>query len=121
MINVKYANRFCCEDISLIENYDIAKSSNEIWDCHHRLETDLGLSRQELVDSEMYYGVEAKYLIFLSHSDHTKLHKTGIKFTQEHRNKIGDGNRRRVTSHKSRNKGKHRVYDNQEHTKWHME
>ena len=33
-------DKICCEDISLIENYESAISDKtEMWDCHHRLET----------------------------------------------------------------------------------
>jgi hypothetical protein len=38
---------FCKDDISLIENYEKAANDPEIWDCHHRKETDLGLSVNE--------------------------------------------------------------------------
>ena len=32
--------RFCCEDISRIENYDLVKKDNfKGWQIHHRLET----------------------------------------------------------------------------------
>ena len=66
MINEKNVKRYCCEDISLIENYQDAINDKErTWDCHHRLETDLCLSTQELIDSNRYWKVEAKYLIFL--------------------------------------------------------
>ena len=33
MICKVHVKDFCCEDISLIENYDKAINSNEIWDC----------------------------------------------------------------------------------------
>ena len=38
MINEKQARRYCCEDISLIENYAKAMASGELWECHHRIE-----------------------------------------------------------------------------------
>ena len=37
MINVK---KFCCEDISKIENYAAAiADTTQTWECHHRMET----------------------------------------------------------------------------------
>ena len=45
MINKRNAKLFCCEDISLIENYNEAINSSEVWICHHRLSIDLGKGR----------------------------------------------------------------------------
>lgn len=36
----KSVYKYCKDDPSLIENYDEAINSTEIYDCHHRLETD---------------------------------------------------------------------------------
>ena len=37
MICEHYARKFCCEDISLIENYALAVAdTTQTWDCHHR-------------------------------------------------------------------------------------
>ena len=75
MINSINANNFCCEDISLIENYKLANNdTTQTWDLHHRLETDLGLSRDELKEQNRYFNVPASELIFLTHSEHQKLH-----------------------------------------------
>lgn len=77
MICKKSVKQFCSEDISLIENYQEAiNDTTQTWHCHHRLETDLGLSAQELKDTGRYYKVEAKYLIFLTHSEHRTLHNS---------------------------------------------
>lgn len=37
MINKK-AKIYCAQDLSSIENYDVALSSDEMYECHHRLE-----------------------------------------------------------------------------------
>ena len=38
MINERYARKFCCEDPSLIENYDLAiADTTQTWICHHIL------------------------------------------------------------------------------------
>jgi hypothetical protein len=68
--------QYCCEDISLIGNYNIMinDKSNQRWVCHHKLETIIGLSVQELKDKGLYYDRPADELIFLTNSQHTKLH-----------------------------------------------
>ena len=38
MISKANAEKYCAEDISLIENYKEAVSSKELYHCHHRLE-----------------------------------------------------------------------------------
>jgi len=82
MINEKHAKKYCCEDISLIENYDKAISDpNEIWDCHHRLEIqdDKVMTVDELKKDGLYFHRPASELIFLSHHEHTKLHMNDEK------------------------------------------
>lgn len=77
--------KFCKEDISLIENYDKAiADSTHLWDCHHRDEIKVlpsGMtvirSRQELIENNRYYNCPANELIFLTHEEHTSLHKKG--------------------------------------------
>ena len=74
----KYVQKFCCENISLIENYEQAvNDKTQIWHCHHRLETNLGLSKTELKEQGKYLNVPANELIFLTRSDHMKLHNQG--------------------------------------------
>lgn len=39
MINKKKSKLYCCEDISKIENYELAMADNtQTWHCHHRAE-----------------------------------------------------------------------------------
>ena len=93
----KNVYRFCCEDISLIENYDKAVTDTETWDCHHRRETDELLSRKQLRDLNKYYNRPAAELIFLTHSNHQKLHATvkhnmlGKHHTTDAKNKMRIG------------------------------
>ena len=133
MICERTVKNFCCEDISLIENYERAINSPERWDCHHRLETELGLSRQELKDTGRYYNIEAKYLIFLEASEHTRLHKNGHKHSLEQRRKNSDahkGNKFAKGCHDSDESkmklrmahlGKKKVWNDESHTKFHFE
>lgn len=70
------AKRFCNEDLSNIENYEKAATSSEQYDCHHRLEIqgDKIISKEELISQNLYYNRPASELIFLTHSEHAKLH-----------------------------------------------
>ena len=74
MISERSAKRYCCEDISLIENYKEAINSNEKWECHHRLETELNKSVKELKDLNLYFNRPANELIFLTKQQHDSLH-----------------------------------------------
>lgn len=71
------------EEIEQIENYKLAKKDNfDGWHIHHRLETHnsdgekrlVNLSKDELIALEMYYNRPANELIFLTASEHRKIH-----------------------------------------------
>ena len=94
MINKKNAKAYCCEDISLIENYYEAINSDEMWDCHHRLEiqNDTILNRNELISMGKYYKVFAKDLIFMLKTEHRKMHNRLPKHSNEWYEKIKSKN-----------------------------
>lgn len=76
MIDKKRAIKYCKDDISLIENYDKAIADDiQTWHCHHRRETIYSV--KELIDISEYYNRPACELIFLTKSEHMRLHKTG--------------------------------------------
>ena len=76
MICERTIKKFCKDDISLIENYDKAIADNtQTWHCHHRRETIF--SRKDLIEIGEYYNRPAAELIFLTNSDHNRLHKSG--------------------------------------------
>lgn len=86
MNNLWRLQKYCCEDISLIENYEEAMNDTEHrWVCHHRLETHnsdgsirlVGISKAEWIALGMYYNRPASELVFMKNSDHTILHKKG--------------------------------------------
>lgn len=89
----------CCQDISLIENYEEAISSPKRWCCHHRLEThdsdgrlrEVFLTKDELEALDMYWNRPASELIFMSWTDHQKLHHNDVKVKSNHR-KFGEAN-----------------------------
>lgn len=78
MINEYYAKKFCKEDISKIKNYDKAiADTTQVWHCHHMTETWWNCSKQDLIDNECYYGRKACELIFLTKTEHNRLHHKG--------------------------------------------
>lgn len=94
MINTGGIKRYCYDDISLIENYDKAIEDNtQIWDCHHKL-GELN-SKKYLLENNLYYNRPANELIFIPHSEHSRLHnlgkpsKSGWHHTEESKQKIG--------------------------------
>ena len=93
--------KYCCEDISKIENYELAKKDNfKGWVIHHRLElvetgAAVDSTRQDLKDLGLYYNRPSEELIYLTKSEHQKLHHTGKPgpnrgkhFSEEHKRKL---------------------------------
>ena len=101
--------KFCCEDISKIENYDKAISdTTRTWHCHHRLEVFWWFvsSAEDLKKPGLYYNRPASELIFLTSSDHMKLHNrnrpTEInKKISETRRRLGPSDAQREASRKN--------------------
>ena len=92
MIDKKRAIKYCKDDISLIENYDQAiADTTQTWDCHHRRETIY--SRSGLIEIGEYYNRPACELIFLTHSEHLRLHHLGKYHSEETRLKISESNK----------------------------
>lgn len=102
--NINKIKEFCCEDISLIENYDVAISSEEKYHCHHRLEIQntIVTSRKTLIENNMYYHRPANELIFLTESEHRKLHSNNM--SEEQHNRISDSLTGHFTSEETRQK-----------------
>ena len=93
MINEYYAKKFCCEDLSLIENYDKAIADmTQTWHCHHRGEIlPCGrFSVSDLKKFELYFNRPASELIFLTHSEHRRLHLKGVPLSEDHKKAISD-------------------------------
>lgn len=81
----------CCDDICLIENYNKAiNDQTQKWECHHRLETELGLSREKLINIGRYYNVPASELIFLTRAEHNIIHNTGSNHSEITKNKMSE-------------------------------
>lgn len=117
--------KYCKDDISKIENYELAKADNfKDWDIHHRLEFtvngEFAHSSNSLKRLGMYYNRPYFELIFIRTSEHMRLHATirseytlkkmskslseykgelnnfyGHKHSDETKRKIGNANRGR--------------------------
>ena len=83
MIETACVKRYCCEDISKIENYGKAVADSKMWDCHHRRETFC--PRKRLIQINEYFKRPAAELIFLTHKEHMQLHKIGNNFKRKGR------------------------------------
>ena len=92
MIDILRANAYCSEDISNIENYQIAINSQKVYVVHHRRETDENLSVKQLKEMNLYYHRPAVELIFLDRQQHILVHKPakGTKRTAEQRRFISE-------------------------------
>ena len=75
--------QYCCEDTTLIENYDVAKNDrNNFYEVHHRLETherdgkplNTLVSREQLIKDGLYYNRPASELILLKVYEHRHIH-----------------------------------------------
>lgn len=81
MICEETAKNYCCEDLSLIENYDKAiADTTQTWCCHHRGEIlPCGrFSRDDLKKFGLYFYRPASELIFMKKFNHFSLHRKGV-------------------------------------------
>ena len=81
MINEYCAKKYCSEDLSLIENYELAVNDHtQMWEIHHRGEVlPCGrFSRDDLKKFGLYYKRPAAELILLTKAEHTRLHNKDV-------------------------------------------
>lgn len=96
---------YCCGDISEIENYEAAiNDSTQVWACHHRNEIQgkTRYSRIDLMNMGMYWGRPPQELIFLTPSEHRRIHSKGIAQTESAKKKISVKNKGRKWSEESK-------------------
>lgn len=82
-ISVNQAKRYCCEELSKIENYEKAiNDKTHKWVCHHRDEVKIlpsgiivSRSIEEMKENGRYYHCPANELIFLTVKEHNLLHR----------------------------------------------
>lgn len=101
-------SRYCCEDISNIENYEKAKADNFVgWLIHHRDEYRVlpsGMiarrTYRELKENGRYYNCPANELIYLTTLDHAKMHP----ITEEHKESLSRHRKGTKASEETRKK-----------------
>lgn len=92
MINTYYAQSFCT-DYTKIENYECAiLDTSQTWCCHHRNEIELNVSRQQLIDMNLYFHRPPEELIFLTSAEHNRIHHKGKTISLAHRQAISKAN-----------------------------
>ena len=110
MINELNALKYCKDDISKIENYELAKADDfKGWCIHHRDEykvlpsgIEVFRTQVELKENGRYYHCPANELIFMTLSEHQAYHMKHI--TKARRVKLSEGNRRRQYTEDTRKK-----------------
>ena len=103
MINEQQAKKFCKEDISKIKNYDLAiADKTQTWHCHHMTETWWHCTAKDLIENKCYYNRKACELVFLTPSEHRRLHN--MNMSEETRRKKSEALKGRVFSEESRRK-----------------
>lgn len=97
--NLSAPSHLFCRNPELIENYDAAMSdTTQTWQCHHRLETHnsdgerrlVDLTRDELKALGMYYDRPSEELVFITGTEHQKLHHKGKLHSEEARKKMSE-------------------------------
>lgn len=128
MVNYKSAKKYCCEDISKIENYAEAIADNsQTWELHHKLEcefsdgtprpTDARLSVAELIALDMYLHRPASELIFLTRARHNSLHHKGAKLPEETRSRMSAAKKgREITWSMKISEAHKRYWQNHQHS-----
>ena len=107
---------YCCEDISLIENYEaaLADTSETEWVCHHKLRIELNKTKEELIEMGLYLNRPACELCLMTLAEHTSLHNSyrigeknplyGTQRSQETRKKISEAEKGKYVSQETRQK-----------------
>ena len=99
--------KFCKDSLDQIENYQQALAENfKGWCIHHRLEIqqDKIVSRQQLIDQDLYYRRPASELVFMTNGEHMKLHMTGKHLSEETRKKLSESQRGKHRKEETRKK-----------------
>lgn len=134
MVSMRSIKKFCKGDYTKIENYEKAiADTTQTWHLHHKDECKTlpsGIkvirTREEMIENGRYFNCPANELIFLTKSDHTRLHMsyqmlgntiakvnlTGRKYSEEHRRKMSEAAKRRWSQSNRRKKKTEQVEDN---------
>lgn len=88
-----------CRAPELIENYEKAiADKTQTWVCHHRLELIAtggvcDVEDQDLIDWGIYFDRPPEELIFLTKSEHRRLHSKGMKHSEKTKRKMSESHR----------------------------
>ena len=102
-----------CRQPELIENYSKAIADNsEVWACHHRLETHNSNGERRLVDIlgtelialGLYYDRPPEELIFLTQTEHMRLHRIGKPGAMKDKHHSDETKRKMSEAHKGKPK-----------------
>lgn len=107
--------RYCKDDITKIENYELAKADDfKGWCIHHRLEFDINGNEVHhpgvLTRLGMYFHRPYFELIFMKISDHLRMHNVGKKhglghkLTEQHKMMLSSINKGRKLSQSTKDK-----------------
>ena len=114
MISEQHVRKFCYEDPRLIENYDKAIADTaHIWEIHHRVESIMNCGAEELIAKDCYENRPAHDLIFMTKSEHRKLHHAGKIYSASTRAKMSKSAKGKKLSRECKaklsaiNQGKH--------------
>lgn len=86
MVDEQRAYAYCIEEISNIEGYETAVNDDKhVWICHHKLEIrpDYRNTVEDLKLMNLYYHRPACELIFMTTEEHTRIHRKGMKRSEE--------------------------------------
>lgn len=103
MICLQTVKKFCNGNISDIENYDLAiKDTEKCWHCHHRMEIQpdgVRLKRKWMIEHGIYFNVDPVMLIFLTESEHRRIHMAGREITERAREAARENGRKGPHDH----------------------
>lgn len=105
-----------CKEYWLIENYELAINDSDIWECHHRIEVSEDgqhtvYSKKDLIERGLYFDRQPEELIFITKSEHHKLHKNTIEYREKFIGReVSDATRKKMSeaakkAHKRENNG----------------
>lgn len=106
MIDLYKVKQMCREgELEKIENYEQAINDKEhTWVCHHRLELTMGGEfanyRKDLIRMGMYWHRPYFELIFMTKSDHMKMHSHVQPVSKESKKKMREKALNRVSARK---------------------
>lgn len=95
---ITQSKRFCSEHLSNIEVYVEMLNSDDKWCVHHKLEISEGKSRAQLMKECLYFDRPADELVFMTVSEHRRLHMLNLR----------DETKEKLKKNRSKKRGKYK-------------